>query len=250
MYHNVHFELWYKEHNKMTFWYRQGEYMDKIEYSISTEVIGTTDGRYTYEVRKRFIGTDVNKTAVVILLYPTVSLLSPYVCDSSTTYLLNRAVKELGYSDLRIVNIFDKVCKGKPSAKQLTESDENIEYLKQVFMEEKDKDTDIIVAWGSTLKQNEITKQVKVSVLKLLKVIIAENRIRQFAAGDLDTESLLTPHVLWMGLHCTEAWYTEPISVDYLLSTFGVKTEKTESKKRGRKKKEDKSTPDYEIIIA
>jgi len=216
--------------------------MDKLEYSISTEVIGTADGRNTYEVRKRFTGTDVNKTAVVVLLYPTVSLLSPYICDSSTTYLLNRAVKELGYNDLRIVNIYDKVCKGKPSAKQLVESDENIEYLKQVFTEEKDKDTDIILAWGSTLKQNETTKKVKITVLKLLKDIIPENRIRQFAAGDLDTESLITPHVLWMGLHCTESWYTEPISVEYLLSTFGVTATKPEAKKRGRKKKE------YDII--
>lgn len=224
--------------------------MDKIEYSISTEVIGTTDGRYTYEVRKKFTGTDVNKTAVVILLYPTVSLLSPYVCDSSTKYLLNRAVKELGYNDLRIVNIYDKVCKGKPSAKQLVESDENIDYLKQVFTEEKDKDTDVILAWGSTLKQNETTKKVKVAVLKILKDVIPENRIRQFAASDLDTESLLTPHVLWMGLHCTESWYTEPISVEYLLSTLGVTAVKPESKKRGRKKKEDKNSNTENAIVA
>lgn len=223
--------------------------MDKLEYSISTEVVGTADGRYTYEVRKRFTGTDVNKTAVVILLYPTVSLLSPYVCDSSTTYLLNRAVKELGYNDLRIVNIYDKVCKGKPSAKQLVESDENMEYLKQVFTEEKDKDTDVILAWGSTLKQNETTKKVKVAVLKVLKDIIPENRIRQFAASDLDTESLLTPHVLWMGLHCTEAWYTEPISVEYVLSTLGITVAKPETKKRGRKKKEtlDDSTENENV---
>lgn len=38
--------------------------MDELEYSISTEVVGTADGRDTYEVRKKFTGTDVNKSAV------------------------------------------------------------------------------------------------------------------------------------------------------------------------------------------
>lgn len=119
-----------------------------------------------------------------------------------------------------------------------------------MFTEEKDKDTDVILVWGSTLKQNETTKKVKITVLKLLKDIIPENRIKQFAASDLDTESLLTPHVLWMGLHRTESWYTEPISVEYLLSTLGVTTVKSESKKRGRKKREDRNTNTENAIVA
>lgn len=41
-----------------------------------------------------------------------------------------------------------------------------------------------------------------------------------------------------MGLHCTESWYTEPNSVEYLFSTLGVTEVKPEAKKRGRKKKE------------
>ena len=91
--------------------------MNKFEYTISTQVIGTEDGRVTYEVRKT-LNNENGKRCVIIALYPTVSLISPCVMDNSTLFLINRA-NELGYNDFRIVNIYSKVCKGKPSVKQL-----------------------------------------------------------------------------------------------------------------------------------
>ena len=89
--------------------------MKKIEYSISTQVIGTEDGKATYEVRKT-LSIEVGKRAVVIALYPTECLLSAFTMCNSTLFLINRA-QELGYNDFRIVNIYSKVCKGKPSSK-------------------------------------------------------------------------------------------------------------------------------------
>ena len=194
--------------------------MDRYEYTINTQVIGTEDGRDTYEVRKTISGIE-GKRAVVIALYPTISLLSPYSMDSSTLYLLNKA-KELGYNDFRIINIYSKVCKGKPSSKQLFIDDDNLSYIEQVFTEEKDNNSDIIIAWGSSLKLNETTKNVKVQIIRLLKKNIKEGRIKQFTAGDLDTESLLTPHVLWMGLHCKDRWFTDKLLLEDLLKSFDM----------------------------
>ena len=189
--------------------------MKEYKYSLSTQIMGTEDGKYTYEVRKIFDITE-GKRAVVIALYPTVSLMNPYIMDNSTLYLLNKS-NELGYNDFRIVNIYSKVCKGKLSAKQLAEEDDNISYLDKVFREEKNDNTDIIIAWGSSLKFNETTKSIKIHVLKSIKKYIQPDRIKQFSAGDLKTKSCMTPHVLWMGLHCGEMWYTEVVSVDALL---------------------------------
>lgn len=213
--------------------------MNKCEYTFSTQVIGTEDGRATYEVRKT-LSLSEGKRVVVIGLYPTVSLLSPYIMDYSTLFLTNRA-QELGYNDFRIVNIYSKVCKGKLSSKQLVNDDENITYLEKVFEEEKDNDTDIIIAWGSSLKLNETTKNMKIQILKMLKKIINDNKIKQLTSSDLDTETLLNPHILWMGLHCKETWYTEKVSVEHLLSILGVTVETCETKKKRSKKKIESS---------
>ena len=205
--------------------------MNKFEYTISTQVIGTKDGRATYEVRKT-LNNENGKRCVIIALYPTVSLIAPCVMDNSTLFLINRA-NELGYNDFRIVNIYSKVCKGKPSVKQLNKDDDNLAYLKSVFEEEKDNDdTDVIISWGTALKTNENTKNMKIEILKLLKKNISDNRIKQLSSKDLDTASLLTPHILWMGLHCKDVWFTEKVSVDDLLKLLGVKTEKSNTKKR------------------
>ena len=215
--------------------------MKKQEYTISTQIIGTEDGKLTYEVRKT-ISIEEGKRAVLIALYPTVSLLSPYTMDNSTLFLLNRA-QELGYNDFRIVNIYSKVCKGKVSSKQLFRDDDNIAYLEKVFVEEQNNNTDILIAWGTSFKLNETSKNIKIEVLQMLKKIIKEKNIKQLTADDLDTESLLTPHVLWLGLHCKDTWYTKSVSIDQLLLSLGVNIQK-----RGRKKKKGDETIINKII--
>ena len=93
--------------------------MGEYSYTMTTSIVGTDDGRETYEISRTF---DVEgKSAVLIALYPTVSLLNPIKMDSSTMYLLNHTHK-LGYNDIRIVNLFSKVFERKPSLKQLRES--------------------------------------------------------------------------------------------------------------------------------
>lgn len=72
-----------------------GNVMEECVYNIESTIIGEADGSKTYEVRKKY--DFEGRTAVIISLYPTVSLLSPYSMDKSTLFLLNHA-RELGYS--------------------------------------------------------------------------------------------------------------------------------------------------------
>ena len=85
------------------------------------------------------------------------------------------------------------------------------------------KDFIIIATYqnGKLVLANENTKNMKIEILKLLKKNISDNRIKQLSSKDLDTASLLTPHILWMGLHCKDVWFTEKVSVDDLLKLFG-----------------------------
>ena len=100
-----------------------------------------------------------------------------------------------------------------------------------------------MIAWGTSFKLNETSKNIKIEVLQMLKKIIKEKNIKQLTADDLDTESLLTPHVLWLGLHCKDTWYTKSVSIDQLLLSLGVNIQK-----RGRKKKKGDETIINKII--
>lgn len=61
--------------------------MKTVNYMIETTILGSEDGLDTFDIRKT-INTE-GKNAIIIALYPTVSILDPYKTDSSTLYLVN-----------------------------------------------------------------------------------------------------------------------------------------------------------------
>lgn len=139
--------------------------MEETKFTLETTVVGTADGRETYEVRKKF--STEGKTAILIALYPTVSMLNPMITDTSTMHLLNH-VHEMGYNEIRITNIFSTVFGRKPSAKQLHESEENMQYVENLIEESDKTKTDFIVAWGSSLGKNANANGIKVRILQML----------------------------------------------------------------------------------
>lgn len=211
--------------------------MEEYVYNIETKVIGEADGSKTYEIRKRY--DFEGSTAVVIALYPTVSLLNPVVMDNSTLFLLNHA-KELGYNTIRILNIFPNVFKSKPLVKQLRHSDENMSYIEAVLDEEKETGADIIIAWGASLKSNETANVIKGEIIDMIVQKGLEQNLKHFTSGSLDGETVITPHMLWLGLHSKETWYVESITAKVLGETIGkkiveeVKKPKSKSKAKGK----------------
>lgn len=214
--------------------------MEECVYNVETKIIGEADGSKTYEVRKRY--DFEGRTAVVIALYPTVSLLNPYVMDNSTLFLLNHA-KELGYSIIRIINIYPNVFKSKPLVKQLRYSDENMNYIETVLNEEKDTGADIIVAWGASLKSNETANAIKGEIIDLVVQKGLERNLKHFTSGNLDGECTITPHMLWLGLRCKETWYTENIPVEILGKSIDREFVKKEEAKKSRRKLKAKEEP-------
>lgn len=212
--------------------------MEKCVYNVETTIVGEVDGSRTYEVRKRY--NYEGRTAVVIALYPTVSLLNSYVMDNSTLFLLNHA-KELGYSTIRILNIFPNVFKSKPLVKQLRQCDENMTYIESVLDGEKGKGTDVIIAWGTSLKSNETVNVIKGEIIDMVVQKGMEKNLRQFTADSLDVDSTLTPHMLWLGLHCKETWYVEGVTAKDLGESIGKTIIEKEEIKKPKVKSRAKS---------
>ena len=85
-------------------------------FQMNVEAIGSEDGRNTYEIRRKW--GDKGKKSFVVELYPTICTGQCGKMDVSTMHLLNHA-EELGWSEIRIVNLYSRVFAGKPTASQL-----------------------------------------------------------------------------------------------------------------------------------
>lgn len=208
--------------------------MEEYVYNVETKIIGEADGSKTYEIRKSY--DFEGRTAVVVSLYPAESLLSPYVMSNSILFLLNHA-KELGYNTIRILNIFPNVFKSKPLVKQLRHCDDNMSYIESVLDEEKDTGADIIVAWGASLKSNETANAIKGEIIDMIVQKGLEQKLKHFTSGSLDGEPIITPHMLWLGLHCKDTWYVESITAELLGEAIGKKIVEKEVKKPKSKSK-------------
>lgn len=211
--------------------------MEECVYNIESTIIGEADGSKTYEVRKKY--DFEGRTAVIISLYPTVSLLSPYTMDKSTLFLLNHA-RELGYSCIRVLNIFPNVFKSKPMTKQLRQCDENIAYIKSVLNDEKDSGADIIIAWGTSLRTNETSNDIKGEIVDMIIELGLEKSLKRLTGSGLEDEHTCTPHMLWLGLHCNGMWYAEKLAVAELCESIGkvlIEQEKVKKPKARSKTK-------------
>ena len=87
------------------------------ELTVTTQIIGSNDNQNTYEVRRTW--DENGKTAIVIELYPTISVSNIDKMDLSTMHLMNHT-KELGWGSVRIVNLYSTVFEAKPRTSELS----------------------------------------------------------------------------------------------------------------------------------
>lgn len=216
---------------------RKENAMDEFKFNVETTVIGTADGKETFEVRKQY--NVEGKSAIILALYPTVSLLNPMNTDNSTNYLLNHA-HELGYNDIRIINLYSTVFKAKPSTKRLHESDKNMEHIQSLLTELNPKDTDFVLAWGGSLKKNATTNLIKYKILQMLIKNGWENSIKHIITDTLEDDNQIAPHMLWLALHCaSESWFVVKCPVKKILEEVSPKDDVVEvpvKNKQTRKK--------------
>lgn len=179
--------------------------------NLETEVVGSDDGKLTYEIRRKW--SDEGAKAVVIELYPSIKIENMERIDLSYMHLQNH-LAELGIGEVRIVNLFCTVFDHKPLAKYLIENEENIQHIKEVC---QSKDIDmIIIAYGSTLGNHQIANSIKSDLLKFLIDKKLDKKVKHLVVDYLDTNEQIGTHPLYLGLRFSkEEWMIADFPLKY-----------------------------------
>ena len=206
---------------------------------MSVAVTGSEDGRETYEVRR--VWDSKAKKALVLELYPTISTKNSMNLDTSTLHLLNHC-KELGWGEIRIVNLYPYVFSNKPTVKDLHESVENIEYIRDILTSKDIDEYDIVIAYGSSLSSHACTEHIKRNILMMLKEYKLDTQVKHIVTPSMDTKAQMGTHPLFLGLrYSSQVWELEPFPLKAALeqcSPVAVATEKPAvSIQKGRKKR-------------
>lgn len=192
-------------------------------FQMSIEAIGTDDGRNTYEIHRKLGGK--GKKSLVIELYPTITADKCGRMDLSTMHLLNHA-EELGWSEIRNVNLYSKVFAVKPTAGQLEEDTENISYIETILEEEDIREYDLIIAWGNTLLSHKNTINAKIDLLSMMKEKGLASQVRYIVTDSLDACGV---HPLYLGLrYANDKWKLRKYPLEKVLQELengGVSTE-------------------------
>lgn len=213
------------------------------KFSMDVLAIGTDDGKQTYEIRRKW--ADKGKKGLVIELYPTISASRCETLDLSTMHLMNH-VRDFGWSEVRIVNLYATVVDSKPRVSELKE--DSLAYIEEL-LEEKDINTyEIVVAWGNSLSTHRATNNAKIDFLTMLKKKGLLANVKCISVDELKTQKPFGIHPLYLGLHHSyDTWKLVKYPLDKMLSELEgkvkpvqVDTKKTE-KKKTKETKEDKA---------
>lgn len=213
--------------------------------SMQVTVVGSEDGKETYEVRRQF--NSDGKKSLVLELYPTISVKNPMVLDISSLHLLNHA-SELGWGEIRIVNLYPYVFDRKPGVRKLHESVENMEYIRDILTSKDIEEYDIVIAYGSSLASHACTQHIKRNILLMLKEYKLEAQVKHIVTATIDTEKQLGTHPLYLGLrHSSDMWQLESFPLSLALEECSPHKESIEkradSSKKAVSKKGAKNVP-------
>lgn len=215
-----------------------GDIMIQENINLEIVAIGSDDGINTYEIRRK--SGNSGKKSLVIELYPTISTDRASCMDLSTMHLMNHA-GELGWCDIRIVNLYSTVFNGKPRVSELSEAETSMAYIEEILEEYDISEYDIVIAWGSALATHKPTINLKIDILSMLKEKGLENVVKCISSDNMYVEEAYGVHPLFLGLHYgKDEWQLIDYPIDDELKKLNdnlrvVHTEATKEKK-GRKK--------------
>lgn len=212
--------------------------MLKEKINMEIVAIGSDDGISTYEISRKW-GKN-GKKALVIELYPTITVDKCENMDASTMHLMNH-VSDFGWNEVRIVNLYSQVFSEKPSASQLNGNCDNLAYIEEVLEEAGIKDYDIIIAYGSSLVSHKKTINLKIDLLTMLEKKGLSENVKCISAKNLDTSLEHGTHPLYLGLHYgKEKWELTSFPLKKALNKLEkaiqpVSADVKKAKKRGQK---------------
>lgn len=190
-------------------------------FRMDISAVGSDDGINTYEIRRKW--AEKGKKALVIELYPTLTADQCGNMDVSTMHLMNH-VQELGWGEVRIVNLYSKVFSEKPTVSQLSEDDNNLSYIEEILEEQDIGGYDIVIAWGNTLISHRQTIQAKTDLLTMIKEKGLAKQVKCIVTNNLKANGV---HPLYLGLrYSKDVWSLQPFPLEKVLNEL----ESTEKK--------------------
>lgn len=208
-------------------------------FNMNIVAVGSDDGSKTYEIRRVLQGE--GKKSLVIELYPTIPCEKAHQMDLSTMHLMNH-ISELGWNDVRIVNLYADVCEGKPRVSELNDAENSLAYIEEILEEDDIKDYDIVVAWGSALNTHKQTINLKIDILSMLKEKKLAAQVNCISTDTMFMNESYGVHPLYLGLHYgKEEWSLISYPIDDELKKLNdglreVQSDIATKGKRGRKK--------------
>lgn len=192
---------------------RKGERKMVTEtFCMNISAVGSDDGRSTYEIHRKW--AEKGKKALVIELYPTITADKCGSMDVSTMHLMNH-VQELGWSEVRIVNLYSRVFSEKPTVSRLSADDNNLSYIEEILEEQDIGGYDIVIAWGNTLISHRQTIQAKTDLLNMIKEKGLAEQVKCIVTDNLKADGV---HPLYLGLrHSKDVWSLQPFPLEKVL---------------------------------
>ncbi len=208
-------------------------------FCMNVKAVGSDDGINTYEIHRKW--TDKGKKSLVIELYPTLTADKCGSMDMSTMHLLNH-VQELGWGEVRIVNLYSRVFSEKPKVNQLTDNDNNLSYIEEILEETDIKDYDIVIAWGNTLVNHTGTIHAKTDILTMMKNKGLVKQVKCIVTDTLETEGV---HPLYLGLrYSKDIWKLKQYPLEKVLQELEGEEKKVPDKNSKKKKGVKKDVPE------
>ena len=131
--------------------------------------------------------------------------------DVSTMHLMNH-VQELGWSEVRIVNLYSRVFSEKPTVSRLSADDNNLSYIEEILEEQDIGGYDIVIAWGNTLISHRQTIQAKTDLLNMIKEKGLAEQVKCIVTDNLKADGV---HLLYLGLrHSKDVWRLQPFPLE------------------------------------
>lgn len=176
----------------------------KEKINMCVEVVGSDDSKNTYEIRRKW--GDDGKKALVVELYPTISVEDCCKSDLSTMHLMNH-VKELGWNEVSIVNLYSEIFNSKPLVSQLNDDVYNLSYIEELLESENISEYDIVIAWGNSLSTHSKTIRAKIDLLNMLKSKGLIKQVKCIITETLSVVECYGVHPLYLGLrYSNDKW--------------------------------------------
>ena len=201
------------------------------ESSIKSKLVCSEDGKHTFAITKNFPDREGNK-ALVIQLYPTLTASDIDTTDITMLHMINH-LDDLQLKEVTFVNLFSKVCKVRPSVKDMEIDEENLAQIKNIMLQSDFSEYVTIVAWGSSMEKNQIANEMKRRFIKMYREIVPKGILWQLTADDIYLKNESAVHVLYMGIrHKNSHWKLEKYHVPSTLQQEAqAKTQKSKAKK-------------------